>query len=367
MNELINNIILYAKEHHRFAAPELQSELQIGYREFSDVLKALQGNGTLKFVGGMIYEYSAESKTDEPPTERQRGEDSDDDLMAQRRAYLEMHRQELIRRMQAEMDDDDSDDENNEEDDDEPDYEVLISAEEESDTMPDSITIQALHYCIQRQSASTSLIQRRFPIGYIQSAKIIDWMESMGFISSSNGSAPRKVLLTEERFMELYGTSSEDKKEIKNAAEYREGVGNLCAVLKKVAEEKDDETNISDEFLDEIKGVVGVELFEVYRSICYAHICAKGLTFSNGERAEFFIHHYGNVTELCDGGAISKWIQGKPGYGYKRTRKTLEKLTDGLKIRMDEREQLRIDVSDLSKLPAMYYYFYWVLESLIAW
>ena len=115
-----------------------------------------------------------------------------------------------------------------------------------------------------------------------------------------------------------------------------------------------------------MRGVVGGELFEVYRSICYAHICAKGLTFSNGEKAEFFIHHYGNITELCDGGAISKWIQSKLGYGYKRTKKTLEKLTDGLKIRLDDREQLLIDVSDLSKLPAMYYYFYWVLESLIA-
>ena len=289
MNGLINNIISYAKESHRFSAPELQSKLQIGYREFADALKTLQGNDTLKFIGGMIYEYSAEPKTDERPAEHQSKEEGEDEdnLMAQRRAYLEKRRQELIRRMQAEMaddDDDNIDDEENDEDNDEADDKIITATDEVSDTMPE---------------------------------------------------------------------------------EHREGVGNLCAVLKKVAAAKEGESNISDKFLDEMKGVVGGELFEVYRSICYAHICAKGLTFSNGEKAEFFIHHYGNITELCDGGAISKWIQSKPGYGYKRTKKTLEKLTDGLKIRLDDREQLLIDVSDLSKLPTMYYYFYWVLESLI--
>lgn len=188
----------------------------------------------------------------------------------------------------------------------------------------------------------------------------------MGYITASNGGSPRTVLLTEEKFMALYGENNGDKVKKEYSPEFREEIGKLCNVLKKVAEEKDDETHISDEFLDEIKSNVGGELFEIYRSICYSHICAKGLTFGNGEPAEFFIHHYSKITELCDGGVTKKWMQSKPGYGYKRTMNTLEKLTDGLMIRMDDRGQLLVDVSDLSKLPAMYYYFYWLIESLIA-
>lgn len=361
MNELLNNIILYAKEHNQFSAPALQDALHIGYRELTAALETLQENGTISFLGGMRYEYHPGTKKNARLTEIQ--SDNEDDLIAQRRAYLEMRRQEIIRRIQAEVDDDDDDDDIDDDDDD-----VITPAlEETSDretTYP--IQIQVLHYCVQCQRVSTPLILRKFPIGFFQSEKIINWMEAMGYITSSNGSAPRKVLLTEERFKELYGAENEDKKEVKDSAEYSEAAGKLCDLLRKVSEEKDHATHISEEFFDELKEGVGGDLFEVYRSVCYVQICAKGLTFCNGEKAEFFIHHYGKITELCDGGVTSEWLQRKPGYGYKRTRNLLRKLTDGLMIRMDDRGQLFVDISDLSKLPARYYYFYWTIESLIA-
>ena len=60
--------------------------------------------------------------------------------------------------------------------------------EEEDDLFPD-----ALKFVVQEQKASTSLIQRRFRIGYNRAARIIDDMEQRGYIGPANGSKPREV------------------------------------------------------------------------------------------------------------------------------------------------------------------------------
>lgn len=65
--------------------------------------------------------------------------------------------------------------------------------------------LEALKFCIESGQASVSLIQRNFPVGYIASCKIIDWMESKGYITAATGNKPRKVLITMERFKQLYG------------------------------------------------------------------------------------------------------------------------------------------------------------------
>ena len=49
------------------------------------------------------------------------------------------------------------------------------------------------------------MLQRRFQIGYSKAGGLIDKMEQMGYISSFEGSKARKVLITRERFDELYG------------------------------------------------------------------------------------------------------------------------------------------------------------------
>ncbi|MBB1078529.1 DNA translocase FtsK [Limosilactobacillus sp. STM2_1] len=61
-------------------------------------------------------------------------------------------------------------------------------AEEEDELFP-----EALNFVIDQQKASTSLIQRRFRIGYNRAARIIDDMEQRGFIGPANGSKPREV------------------------------------------------------------------------------------------------------------------------------------------------------------------------------
>ena len=69
----------------------------------------------------------------------------------------------------------------------------------------DDTYIKALYYCVTSNQASVSMIQRRFPVGYIKACKIIDWMENMNYVTQSEGSKPRKVLLSKEEFLNTYG------------------------------------------------------------------------------------------------------------------------------------------------------------------
>ena len=76
---------------------------------------------------------------------------------------------------------------------------------EDVETKIDDTFIKALKYCVTSNQASVSMIQRRFPVGYIKACKIIDWMENMNYITQSEGSKPRKVLLSREEFTQRYG------------------------------------------------------------------------------------------------------------------------------------------------------------------
>ncbi len=53
-------------------------------------------------------------------------------------------------------------------------------------------------YIIEQQKASTSLIQRRFGIGYNRAARMIDLLEERGIIGPVNGSKPRDVYIKKE-------------------------------------------------------------------------------------------------------------------------------------------------------------------------
>ncbi|WP_137597158.1 FtsK/SpoIIIE family DNA translocase [Paucilactobacillus kaifaensis] len=57
----------------------------------------------------------------------------------------------------------------------------------------DELFSEALDFVVEQQKASTSLIQRRFRIGYNRAARMIDEMEQRGFIGPSEGSKPRQV------------------------------------------------------------------------------------------------------------------------------------------------------------------------------
>ena len=62
---------------------------------------------------------------------------------------------------------------------------------------------EAIEEVIRNQIASTSFIQRKFKIGYARAGKIIDQLEGLGIVSGFQGSKPRDVLISKERWDEL--------------------------------------------------------------------------------------------------------------------------------------------------------------------
>lgn len=61
----------------------------------------------------------------------------------------------------------------------------------------DELFDDAVKLIIEMQSASVSMLQRRFRIGYTRAARLIDMMEDRGIVGPYEGSKPRTVLVTE--------------------------------------------------------------------------------------------------------------------------------------------------------------------------
>ena len=61
----------------------------------------------------------------------------------------------------------------------------------------------ALELAVNSGKISTSLIQRKLELGYGRAAKLIDRMESMGYVSAANGAKPREVLITRQQYQEM--------------------------------------------------------------------------------------------------------------------------------------------------------------------
>ena len=76
-------------------------------------------------------------------------------------------------------------------------------AEEDEDDDTDPFLEEAIDLVVETGQASTSFIQRRFKVGYARAGRIIDQMEQRGIISGYQGSKPREVLMSKERWQEL--------------------------------------------------------------------------------------------------------------------------------------------------------------------
>ena len=57
---------------------------------------------------------------------------------------------------------------------------------------------EAAHAIVLSQQGSTSMIQRRFSIGYNRAGRLMDQMEAVGIVGAAQGSKPREVLLQDE-------------------------------------------------------------------------------------------------------------------------------------------------------------------------
>ena len=79
----------------------------------------------------------------------------------------------------------------------------------EDDDNTDPLLLDAIDVVVETGQASTSFIQRRFKVGYARAGRIIDQMEERGIISGFQGSKPREVLMSKERWEELKMSSSD--------------------------------------------------------------------------------------------------------------------------------------------------------------
>ena len=68
----------------------------------------------------------------------------------------------------------------------------VLAPHEETDDLYD----EAVQMVVDMQTASVSMIQRRFRVGYARAARIVDQMEARGVVGPPEGSKPRHVLLT---------------------------------------------------------------------------------------------------------------------------------------------------------------------------
>ncbi|MBN2221449.1 MAG: DNA translocase FtsK [Vallitaleaceae bacterium] len=76
----------------------------------------------------------------------------------------------------------------------------------------DPIFEEALLLCIEKEKASSSMIQRKFRIGYNRAARIIDQLHEAGYIGEEDGSKARKVYITIEEFEELKAKANGENK-----------------------------------------------------------------------------------------------------------------------------------------------------------
>ena len=90
-----------------------------------------------------------------------------------------------------------------------------IAQEKDEDDDTDPFLMDAIQTVVETGQASTSFIQRRFKVGYARAGRIIDQMEERGVISGYQGSKPREVLMTLDRWNELkMGTSDTEESNV---------------------------------------------------------------------------------------------------------------------------------------------------------
>ncbi|MBQ1407282.1 MAG: DNA translocase FtsK, partial [Eubacterium sp.] len=70
----------------------------------------------------------------------------------------------------------------------------------EMDESADEFLKDAIEFVIEKEKASTSMLQRQFRIGYNRAANLIDEMEKRGIVGPPDGARPRQVLMTMDEY-----------------------------------------------------------------------------------------------------------------------------------------------------------------------
>ena len=84
--------------------------------------------------------------------------------------------------------------------------EYIIESEKSPGTVDmnerDPLFEDAARLIVMHQQGSTSLIQRKFSIGYNRAGRIMDTLEASGIVGPAQGSKPREVYIADEYSLE---------------------------------------------------------------------------------------------------------------------------------------------------------------------
>ena len=72
-----------------------------------------------------------------------------------------------------------------------------------SDSDDDPMLQDAVKCILDNNQASTSLLQRKLRLGYARAGRIMDQMEQKGIVGPANGSKPREILISAQRWSEI--------------------------------------------------------------------------------------------------------------------------------------------------------------------
>ncbi len=89
----------------------------------------------------------------------------------------------------------------------------------------DELLTDAIELAVNLGQISASMIQRKFRVGYARAGRIVDQMEERGIVSESQGSKPRKVLISKEEWEEMNEQGEMYFEEETDSDEYDEASG----------------------------------------------------------------------------------------------------------------------------------------------
>ena len=74
----------------------------------------------------------------------------------------------------------------------------------------DELALEAKEVVLKAGKASATLLQRRLKVGYARAARLLDILEEMGVVGSSEGSKPREVLISQDDLEDNFSSSLDE-------------------------------------------------------------------------------------------------------------------------------------------------------------